>query len=146
MAEREYWSLATLLEDLDKGIKELRKELNPYLDNEKVSDFLASKEKDWHNFQQYVANYYLGCPMKTLVNSLRSRGIDRRFYGGMTHRGREYFSVTKEIEEIIMDIEIREYYESIEEEKETKNVNNPDYAIPDELTTEEYDEMYMDEE
>ena len=142
--EREYWSLSILLKDLNQGIEKLRKELKPYCsDDPEIQEFLDVKERDWYDFQRYVSDFYPGCPVGTLINSLRSKGIDSRFYGGMTHRGREYFNVSKNIEKIMMKIEIEDFYESERKKAQEKEMqhNNTDYCIFDEISFDEYEEM-----
>lgn len=136
--------LERLLHDVRNKFKEVSLELKPYESIPEVESFLKLRGDKLEEFERAVRGYRLTELTGIVLNSLRQRGFDYTIYG-ICQRGADYFEITKKVKKSISEFE-DELRQAAEQEKQEEFNFDKDYAIPDELTEEQLEEIFGNEE
>lgn len=123
-------NLGYLRKDLKKGFELLLKVVEENPDCEALQGFYQRRKKDYHLFQDMCLKYVPDNYIRNISEDLKKRNKACRFYGGMCHRGGEYFKIPKKIQEDI-------YQNQIEFDNSKKVLIDSEYGIFDELTGED---------
>lgn len=135
-------TLEELLCQIKSKFKSVSGELEPYREIPEVESFLIRRSDDFKEFEKAVRSYPLTELTGVVLNSLRERGFSYKIYG-ICRIGPEYFVVTKKVRKAIKEYEEELLRQAREEEKKQEKLNfNSEYAIPDELTPEQLEEMF----
>lgn len=134
-------TLGDLLCDIKVKYDKAVAELKPYRSITEVESFLRRRGEDLKEFERIVDGYSLSTPIGVIINSLREEGVPYKIYGICT-KGREYFVVTKKVQKAIKEFEDDLLRQAAEQEKQEKLNFDKDYAIPDDLTPEQIEEIF----
>lgn len=144
-------TLGNLLYEINTAYKESCDKLEGYTHISEVNSFLQRRKQDIEDFKRMVSGYNVTANILSVQSDLRQKGVLPKFYGGICLKGGEYFKVTKSIEKLIKREELsdeefedilKQYYLDKADDKEEKQLSfDKDFAIFDELTSEEEAEL-----
>lgn len=143
-------TLGNLLYEINTAYKNSVEQLEEHRHIPEVDNFLNRRKKDIDDFKNLVSGYLITDNVLSVQADLRRRGVEAKFYGGICLKGAEYFKVTKSIEKVISEQELsdeeicelqKEYYLTKENEEERQMSFDKDFAIFDELTPKEAEEL-----
>ena len=131
-------NLNELIKEIEEKIDEVEESLLEYTRLPVVNRFLVNREKDLRKFKKLTQEYDGNIPTTVLCGYLKQTLPihESKIYGGICLRGAKYFEIPQYVRKAIEDnIRKAEY---VQEQLDFA----PDYAIPDELSKEQFNVLY----
>ena len=140
--EEIYMKLGQLLHELERSFNEMLNETEDYLHNPVIREFVSQKEADYRKFRELVSEYNRQQEVPNIIERLKRRNVESKFYGGICIRRSKYFDYNKEVK---AELENEMFRTAFEKETSEDIHFDADYAIPDELDRETFDKLYGEE-
>lgn len=134
--------LGQLLHELERSFNEMLNETEDYLHNPVIREFVSQKEADYREFRELVSEYNRQLEVPNIIERLKRRNVESKFYGGICIRRAKYFDYNKEVR---IELKNEMFKEAFKEEKNEDIQFDADYAIPDELDKKTFDKLYGEE-
>jgi len=143
-------TLGNLLFDIRSMYRSSGCTLSPYTYIPEVESFLKRRGEDLKEFERLVGSYNLSDSVITVHLRLKERGVPTKFYG-ICMKGEAYFAIPKKVEKLVIaekHKEAVEFYANLEKEENAESEDRFDknYAIPDELSEEQFKKVFGDDE
>lgn len=138
-------TLGSLICEIRKEYSKNREILESYLHISAVRDFVERRGEDLEDFERLVKGYEVDEDILQIHEMLKKRGVASKFYGGICLKGIDYFKIPNKIDKILETKIEREAFFWSDVSVDTQNNFDSDFAIPDELDAETFDEFYGSE-